>query len=183
MADEESSEDANLDFTAYLQLISILNTQYNELTQARTDRRKMAEGRLKLLMTSIAIFTGILSQFLTKGIFSSNAWSITITLILATLTTMSVLATIYFLWRFLTSEEINSLDFSDNGWGSGAFTSNPESVDRVLNTLTDCYSSCVKLNKEINDERAKIFDKSTLGLIIYFLLLSLLTIAIGVVKF
>lgn len=186
MSDSEDTggRSTEKDFTGYEQLIGLINSKYSELVSVRSDRRKMAEGRLKLVVTSAAIFTGVLSKFSGSGPLTSSSWIISITAILGTLTIISLLYTIYQLWSFLTSEPMDALKFEEDGWGgSGVFVSDKDEVDKMLKSLADSYTTSVSKNSKNNDERAKRFDRSTSGLIIYFIMLSLLTTIVILVNF
>lgn len=182
MGSESSRE---YDFTGYEQLLSIATSKYNELTSIRSDRRKMAEGRLKILLSSAAIFTGIISSFLGNGVFAKTAWAVHLTGTIATFTLISLLGTIYYLWKFLTYREMESLNFSvEDGWGAeDVGVSKPENVENMLKSLNHHFSSAVSNNSAENDKYAEYFRRSTVGLITYFLFLSLLTSTIALVKF
>lgn len=172
------------DFTGYQELLEILRTKYDEISETHLARKNFAEKRLRLILVSATIFVSVVSTFNNTGIYPLNKASASILGGLTAFTATSLAATLYFLSKFLIPIEMKTLDFSPDQWGKpSSRVSNQEEVKKMLDSMSADFIETVNHNKDKNDELGKIYEHSTYGLITYFLLLTVLIIAITAVKF
>lgn len=180
----ECSGGKDYDFTGYQELLEVLRTQYDQISETHLARKNLAEKRLRIILVSFALFVSVASSFSTNGIYPFNEVSASIIGGLVTLTLSSLIATLHFLSKFLIPREMKTLDFSPDQWGKpSSRVSKPGEVKKMLDSMSGDLIEAVKDNKDKNDKMGKTYRHSTYGLITYFLMLSLLIIAITLVKF